>query len=56
MDLKKRYVAKHNKAPTKHEQLCDGRVTAVNSYMEADRDLVEAALHAYFRLPESEEC
>jgi hypothetical protein len=56
MDLKKRYVARHNKPPTKHKQLCDGRVTAVNSYMEADRDLVEAALHAYFRLPESEEC
>ncbi len=56
IDLKKRYVARHDKPPPKHEQLCDGRVTAVNSYMEADRELVEAALHAYFRLPESEEC
>lgn len=49
MDLRKRYVAAHGKPPSKHDQLCDGRVTAVNSYAESDRGLVEAALHAYFR-------
>jgi hypothetical protein len=35
-------------SPPKHEQVCDGRVTRVNSYTERDRDLVEEALHAYF--------
>jgi len=49
MDVRKRYVAKHGKPPSKHEQLCDGRVTAVNSYTEADRGLVESALRRYFR-------
>jgi hypothetical protein len=49
MDVRKRYVAKHGKPPSKHEQLCDGRVTAVNSYTEADRGLVETALRRYFR-------
>lgn len=49
VDLRKRYMAAHGKPPSKHDQLCDGRVTAVNSYLESDRWLVEAALHAYFR-------
>lgn len=49
VDLRKRYMAAHGKPPGKHDQLCDGRVTAVNSYFEGDRGLVEAALHAYFR-------
>lgn len=44
VELKKRYVAKHGKAPSKHEQLCDGRVTRVNSYTEEDRPLVEQVL------------
>ena len=44
VELKKRYVAKHGKAPSKHEQLCDGRVTRVNSYTEEDRQLVEQVL------------
>ena len=45
--LKTRYVEKHGKAPPKHEQLCDGRVTRVNSYTEKDRSLVEEVLHDY---------
>ena len=49
VDLRKRYIAAHGKPPSKHDQLCDGRVTAVNSYFQGDRGLVEAALHAYFR-------
>jgi hypothetical protein len=49
MDLKKLYVVKHNKPPPKHDQLCDGRVTNVNSYTEPDKPLVVQALHAYFR-------
>lgn len=49
LDLRKRYVAQHGRPPPKHDQLCDGRVTLVNSYTEQDRVLVEGALHAYFR-------
>ena len=49
VDLKKRYVKLHGKPPPKHDQLCDGRVTLVNSYTEQDRPLVEEALHAYFK-------
>lgn len=49
IDLRKRYIAVHGKPPSKHDQLCDGRVTAVNSYFESDSPLVEAALHAYFK-------
>jgi hypothetical protein len=49
MDLKKRYFKQHGKAPTKHDQLCDGRVTFVNSYTEQDRALVVEALHSYFK-------
>jgi hypothetical protein len=43
-ELKKRYVEKHGKPPPKHDQLCDGRVTKVNSYLESDRPLVEEVL------------
>lgn len=49
IDLKKRYVKLHSKPPPKHDQLCDGRVTLVNSYTKQDRPLVEEALHAYFK-------
>ena len=44
-DVKKRYMARHNgDAPPKHDQLCDGRVTKVNSYMECDKDLIAESL------------
>jgi len=49
LDLRKRYIKQHGKPPPKHDQLCDGRVTQVNSYNEQDRPLVEEALHAYFK-------
>lgn len=52
VDLRKRYIKEHGKPPPKHDQLCDGRVTLVNSYTEQDRALVVAALHAYFRQSE----
>lgn len=55
LDLRKRYMDEHGKPPTKHDQLCDGRVTQVNSYMEQDRSMVEEALHAYFKPDEEEE-
>lgn len=55
VDLKKRYFTLHGKPPPKHDQLCDGRVTLVNSYTELDRPLVEEALHAYFKPSESDE-
>ena len=48
LDIRKRYQLLHGKAPPKHDQLCDGRVTAVNSYTEQDRPLVTEALHAFF--------
>lgn len=47
VELKKRYVALHGKDPSKHDQLCNGRVTKVNSYMESDRPLVEEVLRWY---------
>ena len=43
-ELKKRYVDKHGKNPAKHEQLCGGRATMVNTYMEGDRTLLEDVL------------
>jgi hypothetical protein len=48
MDLRKRYLKQHGKPPPKHDQMCDGRVTLVNSYTEQDRALVEEALHTFF--------
>jgi hypothetical protein len=54
-DIRKRYQRLHGKAPPKHDQLCDGRVTLVNSYTEQDRQLVTDALHAFYaRAPEDE--
>lgn len=44
VEVKSRYLVKYHKDPPKHEQLCDGRVTKVNSYTEADRGLIEAVL------------
>ena len=44
VELKKRYVAKHGKDPSKHDQLCNGRMTKVNSYTESDRALIEEVL------------
>jgi hypothetical protein len=46
VELKKRYVAKHGKSPSKHDQLCNGRMTKVNSYTESDRPLIEEVLRA----------
>ena len=47
--LKKQYVSKHGQAPGKHDQLCGGRVTKVNSYTESDRPLVEELLRGWSR-------
>ena len=47
MRIRKKYVEKHGKEPTKHEQLCEGRMTRVNSYTESDRDIVEEVLRAH---------
>ena len=53
IDIRKRYLRLHGKPPPKHDQLCDGRVTLVNSYTEQDRQLVTDALHAFYaRAPE----
>ena len=46
-ELKKRYVEKHGKPPPKHSQLCGGRATLVNTYMEADNPLIEEVLLAH---------
>ena len=52
IDIKKRYMKLHNnQAPPKHEQLCDGRVTQVNSYTNKDRPILVEALRAYFSPP-----
>ena len=50
VELRKRYLKLHGNPPPKHDQLCDGRVTSVNSYTEQDRQLMEDTLHAYFRV------
>lgn len=47
MELKKKYVKRHGKEPAKHDQLCEGRMTKVNSYTESDRDLVEDVLRSF---------
>jgi len=44
IELKKRYMQKYGKEPSKHDQLCNGRMTKVNSYMESDRALIEEVL------------
>ena len=55
-DLGKRYRQKHGQHPSKHDQLCNGRVTSVNSYTEKDRPLVAEAVQAYFASdPEDDE-
>jgi hypothetical protein len=54
LDIRKRYIKLYDKSPPKHDQLCDGRVTSVNSYTERDRSLLEDSLHAYFRPSESD--
>ncbi len=46
-ELKKKYVEKHGKPPPKHQQLCGGRATLVNTYMEVDRPLVVEVLRRH---------
>ena len=55
IDIRKRYQRLHGKPPPKHDQLCDGRVTLVNSYTEQDRPLVTEALHAFFAHDDADE-
>jgi hypothetical protein len=47
VELKKLYLALQGKDQPKHVQLCNGRVTKVNSYMESDPALMEEILHWY---------
>ena len=47
VELKKRYFQLHGKEPSKHDQLCNGRMTKVNTYMESDRALVDDVLRWY---------
>ena len=53
IDIKKRYVKLYSRAPPKHDQLCDGRVTQVNSYTKKDKPILVDALRAYFSPPQS---
>ncbi len=46
-DVSKRYFQLHGRKPPKHDQLIKGKVTSVNSYMESDRPMVEAALRSH---------
>lgn len=46
-ELKKKYVEKHGKPPSKHQQLCGGRATLVNTYMETDEPLIEEVLRKH---------
>ena len=45
--LRKRYEESRGHPPGKHDQLCSGRVTKVNSYMESDRALVSEVLREW---------
>jgi hypothetical protein len=45
--LSKRYFAKHDKTPSKHDQLVNGMVLKVNSYTESDRALIEEVLREH---------
>lgn len=45
--LRKRYEESRGHPPGKHDQLCSGRVTKVNSYMESDRPLVSEVLREW---------
>lgn len=45
--LRKRYEESRGHPPGKHDQLCGGRVTKVNSYMESDRALVTEVLREW---------
>lgn len=47
LQLRKKYVGEHGKPPSKHEQICDGRVTRVNSYTESDRPLMESVIQRF---------
>ena len=51
IDIKKRYLKLYGRAPPKHDQLCDGRVTQVNSYTNRDKTILVDALRAYFSPP-----
>lgn len=53
IDVKNRYMKLHGRPPSKHDQLCDGRVTQVNSYTAKDRPMLIEALRAYFSPPAS---
>jgi hypothetical protein len=44
MSVSKAYQERHGKMPTKHDQMVEGSVRKVNSYTEADRDLVEGVI------------
>ena len=41
------YQEEYGEAPSKHTQIVDGRATLVNTYFEADRDILESACKAY---------
>ena len=43
----KLYQEQRGEAPSKHTQIVDGRATLVNTYFEADRDILESACKAY---------
>ena len=51
--LRKLYETKHGQPPGKHDQLCDGRMTQVNSYMESDCPLIEEVLNEWQSLCDS---
>lgn len=46
-EVAKRYKARYNQEPPKHEQICGGAVRPVCSYTEKDRALVEEVLRTF---------
>ena len=48
------YQERHGRAPTKHPQLVDGRVTDVNTYFARDEDLIRDAFDEHTAKPVSQ--
>jgi hypothetical protein len=46
-EVKRRYVGKHGKNPSKHSQIVDGAVRMVNSYLGEDREMIVEVIKEY---------
>ncbi len=42
------YRGRHSEDPPKHRQYIDGRIVWVNTYTDADLDVVDAGIRSYY--------